>query len=108
MTRLEDIDRLRPMPAARLLAIWRDTREQTEEPLERCLLCNAQVLAECCFQGEEAAFSGAEEVLEQLTGRQIEALLRRLLGEDPAAEGAASVTENPAFDPERFRALKEG
>lgn len=105
MMRLEEIDRLRPIPAARLLEIWRDTRERTEEPLERCLLCNAQVLAECCFRGEEAAFSGAAEVLEQLTGRQMEALLLRLMGEEPPASPEA---ENPAFDPERFRSLKEG
>ena len=101
--RLEEIDRLRPMPAARLLAIWRDTRERTEEPLERCLLCNAQVLAECCFRGEEPAFQDAAEVLERLTGRQMETLLRRLLGEDAAPEPE---TVNPAFDPERFRALE--
>lgn len=101
--RLEEIDRLRPMPAARLLAIWRDTRERTEEPLERCLLCNAQVLAECCLRGEEPAFQDAAEVLEQLTGRQMETLLRRLLGEDAASKPE---TVNPAFDPERFRALE--
>ena len=105
MTRPEEIDRLRPMPAARLLAIWRDTREQTEEPLERCLLCNAQVLAECCWQGEERAFASAEQVLASLTGRQMEALLRRLMGEEPVR---APDAENPAFDPERFRALREG
>lgn len=105
MTRPEEIDRLRPMPAARLLAIWRDTREQTEEPLERCLLCNAQVLAECCWRGEERAFASAEQVLAALTGRQMEALLRRLMGEEPAR---APDAENPAFDPERFRALREG
>lgn len=105
MTRPEEIDRLRPMPAARLLAIWRDTREQTEEPLERCLLCNAQVLAECCWRGEERAFASAEQVLASLTGRQMEALLRRLMEEEPAR---APDAENPAFDPERFRALREG
>lgn len=105
MTRLEEIDRLRPMPAARLLAIWRDTREQTEEPLERCLLCNARVLAECCWRGEERAFASAEQVLAALTGRQMEALLRRLMEEEPAR---VPETENPAFDPERFRALREG
>ncbi|MHA5218970.1 hypothetical protein [Dysosmobacter sp. Phy] len=105
MTRPEEIDRLRPMPAARLLAIWRDTREQTEEPLERCLLCNAQVLAECCWRGEERAFASAEQVLAALTGRQMEALLRRLMEEEPAR---APDAENPAFDPERFRALREG
>ena len=104
MTRPEDIDGLQPMPAARLLEIWRDTREQTEEPLERCLLCNAQVLAECCWRGEERAFASAEQVLASLTGRQMEALLRRLMGEEPPAPE----TVNPAFDPERFRALKKG
>lgn len=105
MTRPEEIDRLRPMPAARLLEIWRDTRERTEEPLERCLLCNAQVLSECCWRGEERAFASAEQVLTSLTGRQMEALLRRLMGEEPAR---APDAENPAFDPERFRALREG
>lgn len=105
MMRPEEIDCLRPIPAARLLAIWRDTREQTEEPLERCLLCNARVLAECCFQGETAVFHSAAEVLEQLTGRQMETLLRRLMGEEPPA---APEAENQAFDPERFRKLKEG
>lgn len=104
MIRPEDIDSLRPVTAGRLLEIWRDTREKTEEPLERCLLCNAQVLAECCFQGQETVFRSGAEVLEQLTGRQIESLLRRLLEEpDPAPE-----TMNPAFDPTRFRALEEG
>lgn len=103
MTRPEEIDRLRPVPAARLLEIWRNTREKTEEPLERCLLCNAQILAECCFLGEEAAFRNAAEVLEQLTGRQMETLLRRLMGEEPPAPE----TVNPSFDPERFRTLKK-
>lgn len=105
MTRPEEIDRLRPMPAARLLEIWRDTREETTEPLERCLLCNARVLAECCWRGEERAFADAEQVLASLTGRQMEALLRRLMGEDGAP---APEAENPAFDPERFRTRKEG
>lgn len=103
MIRPEDIDSLRPVTAGRLLEIWRDTREETEEPLERCLLCNAQILAECCFQGQETVFQSAAEVLEQLTGRQMEALLRRLMEEpDPATEAV-----NPAFDPARFRALGE-
>ena len=105
MIRPEDIDCLRPVSAGRLLEIWRDTREKTEEPLERCLLCNAQVLSECCFREGEAAFHSAGEVLEQLTGRQMEALLRRLLEEEPPA---SPETVNPAFDPERFRALEKG
>lgn len=106
MIRPEDIDRLRPVTAGRLLEIWRNTRERTEEPLERCLLCNAQVLAECCFRGEEAAFRSAGEVLEQLTSRQMESLLRRLLGEEP--EAAVPEAVNPGFDLERFRTLEEG
>lgn len=105
MIRPEDIDRLRPVTAGRLLEIWRNTREKTEEPLERCLLCNAQVLAECCFRDGEAAFHSAAEVLEQLTGRQMEGLLRRLMGEEPPQ---APEAVNPAFDPERFRALEMG
>lgn len=104
MIRPEEIDRLQPVPAGRLLEIWRDTREKTGEPLERCLLCNAQVLAECCFRDGEAVFHSAAEVLEQLTGRQMEGLLRRLMGEEPPA----AETENPAFDLERFRAMKKG
>ena len=106
MIRPEDIDRLRPVTAGRLLEIWRNTRERTEEPLERCLLCNAQVLAESCFREGEAVFHSAEAVLEQLTGRQMESLLRRLLGEEP--EAAAPEAVNPDFDPERFRALEKG
>lgn len=104
MMRSEDIDGLRPVTAGRLLEIWRDTREKTEEPMERCLLCNAQVLAECCFQGEHLAFESAAEVLEQLTGRQMETLLRRLMDEPTSAPEAV----NPAFDQERFRALEKG
>lgn len=104
MMRPEDIDGLRPVTAGRLLEIWRDTREKTEEPMERCLLCNAQVLAECCFQGQEPAFQSAAAVLEQLTGRQMETLLRRLMDEPASAPEAV----NPAFDPARFRALEKG
>ena len=105
MIRLEEIDCLQPVPAGRLLEIWRDTRSETEEPLERCLLCNAQVLAESCFRGGEAVFHSATEVLEQLTGRQMESLLRRLMGEQTPT---VPETENPAFDLERFRAMKKG
>lgn len=35
------VDELRPLSAARLLALWRDCREAAEDPLERTLLCNA-------------------------------------------------------------------
>ena len=95
------IDELRPLTAGRLMGLWRAAREAAEDPLERTLLCHAGVLAACCFCRGEAVFGGAEAVLEELTGRQIEILLRRLAEERP------SKTENPAFDQERFAALRE-
>lgn len=51
---MEELDELRPPTAWRLLEIWRGTRELAEEPLERALLCNAQVLAESCLAPGEA------------------------------------------------------
>jgi len=44
-----------------------------------------------------------EAVLEALTPREMEALLRRLAG----GESPAAAVENPAFDMERFAALQE-
>ena len=53
---MEELDELRPPTAWRLLEIWRGTRELAEEPLERALLCNAQVLAESClYQGHRCS-----------------------------------------------------
>lgn len=102
---MREIDELRPLTAGRLLAIWRESREAAEDPLERTLLCNAAVLAESCFFRGQRAFSDGAAVLEARTGRQIEALLRRLAagGEPPAGDA-----ENPAFDRARFEALREG
>ena len=101
---MTEIDELRPPTAWRLLEIWRQTRETTEEPLERGLLCNAQVLSESClFQGVPVFADGAE-VLSRLTAGEMERLLRRLAGEEPAAAPAAV---NMGFDMERFRALEE-
>ena len=96
----ERIDELRGMAAGRLLAIWRETREMTEDPLERSLLCNARVLAECCYCGGERVFADEAAVLATLTGRQMESLLVRLAGD--AAEEVAAV------DRARFEALREG
>ena len=97
-----EIDELRPLTAGRLLSIWRSCREAAEDPLERTLLCNGEILAQCCFFQGERAFSDSEAVLKALTGRQMESLLRRLAGEEapPSAGG-----ENPAFDQGRFAAL---
>ncbi len=101
----EELDELRPPTAWRLLEIWRQTRELAEEPLERALLCNAQVLAESCLRAGAPVFSDGEEVLARLTSGEMELLLRRLAGETPAAAPSAV---NRRFDMERFRALREG
>ena len=97
---MEEIDELRPLPALRLLEIWRANQEA--EPLERALLCNAQVLAESCLGRGEPVFRDREAVLAALTTREMETLLRHL-GNREKPE-AASV--NPRFQPERFAALK--
>ena len=101
---MENIDELRQPTAWRLLEIWRGTRERAEEPLERGLLCNAQVLAESCLYQGERVFADGAEVLERLTAGEMETLLRRLAGEEPPAPAAV----NQDFDLQRFRALKEG
>ena len=91
------VDELRPLSAARLLALWRDCREGT-------LLCNARVLAACCYREGAPAFADEEEVLTTLTGRQMERLLERLASQ---TEPAAPAAMNPAFDAARFDALQK-
>ena len=91
------------MTAGRLLALWRECREKSEDPLERTLLCNARILAACCFCRGEPVFERETAVLERLTGRQMTELLQRIAKEGTAAPEA----ENPAFDWARFRALEE-
>ena len=99
---MKDVDELRPLTAARLLAIWRESGREAEDPLERSLLANARVLAESCFYRGEPAFGSSEEVLEELTGRQMESLLRALAeGGQPRHAG-----ENPSFDQGRFLRLR--
>ena len=98
---MSEIDELRPLTAGQLLALWRESRAAAEDPLERSLLCNARVLAACCYFQGEPVFPDGAAVLRLLTGRQIETLLERLSGGDGGGE------TNPAFDPERFRALGE-
>ena len=72
--------------------------------MERALLCNAAILAESCFYQGEPVFSDGAEVLEALTPREMETLLRRLAAEEtPPAAG-----ENPAFDWQQFRGPGEG
>ncbi|MDD3346824.1 hypothetical protein [Oscillibacter sp.] len=101
---MREIDELRPLTAGRLLTIWRESRKATEDPLERTLLCNARVLAECCFFEGEAVFENEAAVLTTLTGRQMEYLLERLAGD----HSPAAPLWNPAFDEARFDALRGG
>ena len=75
---MRELDELRQLTAGRLLAIWRESGEAAEEPGERALLCNARVLAESCFLEGKAVFRNGEDVLEALTPREMELLLRQL------------------------------
>lgn len=100
---MRTVDELRSLTAGRLLEIWRQSREQTEDPLERTLLCNARVLAECCWCQGERVYGDELEVLRDLTGRQMEHLLRQLTEERVHRQAA----ENPRFDEERFEALRK-
>ena len=102
---MRDIDELRPLTAGQLLAIWRESRKTAQDPLERTLICNARVLAACCYFQGEPAFADEAAGLTSLTGRQMEILLGRLAGDGQAPAPAAV---NPAFDQERFDALREG
>lgn len=80
---MEELDELRPPTAWRLLEIWRGTRELAEEPLERALLCNAQVLAESCLAPGEAGVPRRRGGPGRLTAGEMETLLRRLAGRNP-------------------------
>ena len=102
---MKPVEELRGLTAGRLLEIWRESGGQTEDPLERSLLCNARVLAECCYHEGERVFDDELAVLSSLTGRQMEKLLVRLAGDVPASAPAAV---NSAFDQARFDALREG
>ena len=69
---MREIDQLRPLTAGRLLSLWQACREETEDPLERALLCNAGILAACCFFRGERVYGGGMEALEDLTGLEME------------------------------------
>ena len=108
---MREIDELRPLTAGRLLALWREVREAAEDPLERTVLCNARIAAACCFFRGEPVYGDETEVLADLTGRQMERLLLALAeggGPRDRRPQADRTAENPAFDPERFAALRGG
>ncbi len=103
---MREMDELRPLTAGRLLELWRECRRE-EDPLERVLLCNGRIISECCFFRGERVYKDGAEALSDLTGRQMERLLRRLAG-DGGLEDRRPRTEpqNPAFDAARFAALR--
>lgn len=100
----EQPDTLRPPKAAVLLTIWRETAEQEKDETVRGLLCNARVLAESCFRDGERMFDGPEAVLQAMTVGEMETLLRTLAA---GARAPAPAGVNPAFDAERFAAMRE-
>ena len=92
----------RELSAGRLLAIRREVLRETEDSLERDLLCNAAVLAESLTEDGERVYPDGEAVLGALSCREMEALLRELL------EGAGRSGGNPNFDWRRYQALRGG
>lgn len=96
------VETLRPVSAGRLLTIWREEAEAEPDETVRGLICNARVLAECCFSEGEPTFKSPQAVLDALTPREMETLVHRLAKTGPVntADG------NPAFDESRFLALR--
>lgn len=99
---MTDVDELRLPTAGRLLTIRREARDADCDPMECAAVCNARVLAESCYLDGECVFASGQAVLEALTFREMETLLRKLSGT------AASPDANPRFDESRFHALREG
>ena len=100
---MRELDELRPLTAAHLLRLWRESGEAAETDMERALLCNARVLAESCFYQGEAVFQNGSDVLEALTAQEMETLLRQLA----TGNTQVAAAENPAFDQARFLRLRE-
>ena len=103
---MRTVDELRPVTAGRLLELWRKCREELEDPLERTVFCNARILAESCFCQGERVYQNECEVLADLTGQQIAALLREVA--ENGETTATSETINPAFEQGRFDTLRRG
>lgn len=103
------IDELRPLPALRLLTIRQEMRGKTDDEQERAARCNAQVLSECCYFGNERVFPTGESVLAALTFREMETLLRALAASGGAFSPREAIrADNPGFDSRRFAALRNG
>ena len=94
------IEELRPLTAGALLGLWQAHREAYDDPLERTLRCNAAILQKSCRCRGKAVYRDEMEVLGDMTSREMERMLTLL------AEGRQPERENPAFDSERFEALR--
>ena len=67
----------RELSAGRLLAIRREVLRETEDALERDLLCNAAVLAESLTEDGERVYPDGEAVLGTLSCREMEERMLR-------------------------------
>lgn len=99
---MTEVEELRPLTAGRLLTIRREAASEERNEAVLGLLCNAQVLAECCFADGKRVFTDAQAVLDTLTVQEMEALLKRLAEGD----GRLSRHANPRFDETRFQSLR--
>lgn len=95
------VDKLRPLTAGQLLAIWQD--EESVEPI-RGLKCNARVLVASAVTDNVPTFTSPEDVLNRLTVAEIESLLTRIGTEEMPGDGGV----NPQFDPARYAKMREG
>lgn len=80
------VDELRPLTTGRLLALWRESRE-ADDPLERVLLCNGRILAECCFFQGERVYEDETEALEGGRWKSCSGGWRTAAGSESAAPG---------------------
>lgn len=98
---MRTVDAMKPLTAGKLLQLWQDCREKTEDPLERTLLCNAAILRAGCLCRGQAVYREVSEVLGDLTPREMERLLLCL------AEGEAPEEQSDGtFDFGKFAAMK--
>ena len=83
----------RELSAGRLLAIRREVLRETEDALERDLLCNAAVLAESLTEDGERVYPDGEAVLGALSCREMEERMLRDFAELQAVIGAPGASD---------------
>lgn len=99
---------LRKLTAWELLTLRRAAaRHVCEDERERALYANAAVLAASLRREGAVIFPDAETVLRAFSAGEVNALTEQYAALD-GGSAEFSGGENAAFDPERFRRLKEG